>query len=97
MCTDEKIEFSGGFWCGQNIFSNTKNKKNSNKEVEKLQKLNEVQNKAKQKKTKGVLTPKSIECAHRKYEKVNILYTKNKQSCRILGYTVFGSGQGKCC
>ena len=27
---------------------------------------------AKQKKTEGVLMPKSIECAHRKYEKVNI-------------------------
>ena len=27
---------------------------------------------AKQKKTKGVLMPKSKECEHRKYEKVNI-------------------------
>jgi len=38
--------------------------------------------------------PKSIECAHRKYEKQ--IYTKNKQSYRILEYTVFCSGQVKC-
>jgi len=45
------------------------------KKVKKLQKLiNEVQkkNKAKQKKNKKcTFMPKSIECAHRKYEKVN--------------------------
>ena len=65
---------SEGFWCGQNIFSNIKKLKNGNKKVEKLQKLiNEVQKKtSKTEKTKGVLMPKSIECAHRKYEKVNI-------------------------
>ena len=39
--------------------------------------------------------PKSIECEPTKYEKVNI--QKNKQSCRIIEYTVFGSGQRKCC
>ena len=39
--------------------------------------------------------PKSIECAHRKYEKVNV--HKNKESYRILEYTVIRSGQGKCC
>ena len=51
-----------------------KNLKNSNKKVERLQKLiNEVQKKkSKTEKTKGVLMPKSMECAHRKYEKVNI-------------------------
>jgi len=38
---------------------------------------------------------RSIECAHRKYEKVSV--NKNKQSYRILEYTVFCSGQGKCC
>ena len=88
--------FSEGFWCGQNIFSNIKKLKNSNKKVEKLQKLiNEVQKKtSKTEKTKGVLMPKSIECAPRKYEKVDI--HKNKQSYRILQYTVFSSGQRKC-
>ena len=35
---------------------------------------------------------KSIECAHRKYEKVSV---HRKQSYRILEYTVFCSGQGK--
>ena len=65
---------SEGFWCGQNTFSNTKKLKNSNEKVENLQKLiNEVQKKkAKLIKTKGVLMPRSIECAHRRYEKVNI-------------------------
>ena len=49
--------------------------------------------KAKQKKNKGcTYTPRSIECAHRKYEKVNV--TKNKQSYRILEHTVFCSGKG---
>ena len=38
----------------------------------------------------------SIECAHRKYEKVSV-HKKIKQSYRILEYTVFCSGQGKCC
>jgi len=38
--------------------------------------------KAKQIKTKGVLMPKSIECAHRKYEKVNI----HKKICRVTEY-----------
>jgi len=38
--------------------------------------------------------PRNIQCAHRKYEKV---FTKNKQSYRTLEYTVFCSGQGKCC
>ena len=63
---------SEGLWCGQNIFSNRKN--STNKKVKKLQKLiNEVQKKkGKQKNSKGALMPKSIECAHRKYEKVNI-------------------------
>ena len=48
-----------------------KSLKNTNKKVEKLQKLiNEIQKKkAKQKKTKGALMPKSIECAHKKYKK----------------------------
>jgi len=50
---------SEGFWCGYNIFSNIKKWKNSNKKVEKSQKLiNVVQkkNKAKQKKLKSVLS-----------------------------------------
>ena len=66
---------SEGFWFDQSIFSNIKKLKNStNKKVVKLQKLiNEVQKKtSKQKKTKGVLMPKSIECEPTKYEKVNI-------------------------
>ena len=41
---------SEGFWCGYNIFSNIKKFKNSNKKVDKLQKLiSEV--KEKQRKT----------------------------------------------
>ena len=62
---------SEGFWCGQNIFSNIKKLKNSaNKKVKMLQKLiSEVQ-------TEKIKTctymPISIECAHRKYEKVNV-------------------------
>ena len=92
------LNLSEGFWCGQNIFSNIKKLKNStNKKVRKLQKLiKDVQKKkSKTEKNKGcTYMPRSIECAHRKYEKV---FTKNKQSYRILEYTVFCSGQGKCC
>ena len=65
---------SEGFWYGQNIFSNIKKLKNStNKKVKKLQKLNEEvqKKKTKQKKNKGcTYIPRSIACAHRKYEKV---------------------------
>ena len=67
---------SEGFWCGQNIFSNIKKLKNStNKKVKKLQKLiKEVQKKkSKTEKNKEcTYMPRSIECAHRKYEKVNV-------------------------
>jgi len=51
--------------------------KNSNKKIEKLQKLiNEIEKKTKQnrkkpKKQKAYFMPKSIECAHMKYERVN--------------------------
>ena len=65
---------SEGFWCGQSIFNNTKKLKNSNIKSKKVTKLiNEVQKKTKQnrKKQKVYFMPKSIECAHRKYEKVN--------------------------
>ena len=78
---------SEGFWCGQNIFSNIKKIKNStNKQGKKLQKLiKEVQKKkSKTEKNKGcTYMSRSIECAHRKYEKV---FTKNKaelQNTRI--------------
>ena len=76
LCTQmSESNLSEGFWFDQSIFSNIKKLKNStNKKVVKLQKLiNEVQKKtSKQKKTKGVLMPKSIECEPTKYEKVNI-------------------------
>ena len=59
---------SEGFWCGQNIFSNIKELKDStNKKVKKLQKLiKEVQKKkkAKQKKTKGVLICREAQNVH---------------------------------
>ena len=67
---------SEGFWCGYNIFSNIKKLKNStNKKVKKLQKLiKEVQKKNKQnrKNKRCTYMPRSIKCAHRKYEKVNV-------------------------
>ena len=53
-----RSNLSEGFWCGQNIFSNIKELRNSsNKKVKKLQKLiKEVQKKkSKTEKTKGVL------------------------------------------
>ena len=58
---------SEGFWCGQNIFSNIKKLKNSNKKVKKLQKLiNEVQKKKKQnrKKTQDVLICRKAQNVH---------------------------------
>ena len=65
---------SEGFWCGQNIFSNVKKLKiSTNKTVKKLQKLvKEVQKKKRktEKNTGCTYMPRSIECAHRKYEKV---------------------------
>ena len=68
--------FSEGFWCGQNIFSNIKKLKNGTYEkVKKLQKLiKEVQKKTrKTEKNKGcTYMSRSIECAHRKYEKVSV-------------------------
>ena len=64
------------FWCGQNIFSSIKKLKNStNKKVKKLQKLiKEVQKKKSktEKNERCTYMLKSIECAHRKYEKVNV-------------------------
>ena len=93
------LNLSEGFWCGQNISSNIKKLKNStNKKVKKLQKLiKEVQKKkAKQKKTKGVLLCREVQKVHTENMKKH-LFTKNKQSYRILEYTVFCSGQGKCC
>ena len=87
------------FWCGQNIFNNIKKLKNStNKKVKKLQKLNKKvqKKKAKQKKTKGVLICREAQNVHTENMK-KYLFTKNKQSYRILEYTVFCSGQGKCC
>ena len=67
---------SEGFWCGQNIFSNIKKlKTGTNKKVKKLQKLiKEVQKKKiKTEKNKGcTYMSRSIECAHRKYEKVSV-------------------------
>ena len=88
---------SEGFWCGQNIFGNRKNLKNSSKKVQKLQKLlNEVQ----KKKSK---TEKHKRCIHAEKHRMctqiirKSKYTQKKQSCRILEYTVFCSGQGKCC
>ena len=64
---------SEGNWCGQSIFSNTKKLKNSNTKNKKATKTYEVQKKTKQnrKKQKVFFMPKSIECAHRKYEEVN--------------------------
>ena len=70
---------SKGFWCGQNIFNNINKLKNSNKKVKKLQDklMRYKRKKAKQKKNKTcTYMPKSIECAHRKYEKV--VYTHKK-------------------
>ena len=65
---------SEGFWYGQNIFSNIKKLKNSTNEKVKSYKnylKRYRRKKAKQKKTKGcTYMPRSIECAHRKYEKV---------------------------
>ena len=67
---------SGGFWCGQNIFSNIKKLKNrTNKKVKTLQKLiKEVQKKkSKTEKNKGcTYMSRSIECAYRKYEKLSV-------------------------
>ena len=67
---------SEGFWCGESIFSNIKKAKNStNKKVKKLQKLiKEVQKKkSKTEKNKGcTYMSRSIECAHRKHEKVSV-------------------------
>jgi len=58
-------------------FSNIKKFKNStNKKVKKLRKLiKDVQKKKKQnrKNKRCTYIPRSIECAHRKHEKVNIL------------------------
>ena len=69
-------------------------KNSTNKKVEKLQKLiKEVQKKkAKQKKTKGVLICREAQNVHTENMK-KYLFTKNKQSYRILEYTVFCSGQ----
>ena len=65
----------------KSIFSSTKKLKNNN--IKKL--INEVQKKTKQnrKNKKMYFMPKSIECAHRKCEKVNThkkkqIHTNNK-------------------
>ena len=67
---------SEGFWCGQNVFSDIKKlKESTNKKVKKLQKLiKEVQKKkSKTERNKGcTYMSRSIECAHRKYEKVSV-------------------------
>ena len=65
---------SEGNWFGQSIFSNTKKLKNSNIKSKKVRKTYEVQKKTKQNKKKQkvyFIMPKSIECAHKKYKKVN--------------------------
>ena len=76
MYSDDCSNLSEGFWCGQNIFSNIQKLKNStNKKVKKLQKLiKEVQKKkSKTEKNKGcTYMSRSIECAHRKYEKKSV-------------------------
>ena len=75
LCTQMSgSNLSEGIWCVQSIFNNTKKLKNSNKKSKKLPKLfNDVQKKTKQnrKKQKVCFMPKSIECVHRKYEKVD--------------------------
>ena len=89
---------SEGFWCGQNIFSNLKKLKSSNKKVEKLQKLiNEIQKKkSKTDKNKRCTYAEKHRMCTQKIRKSK--YTqKNMQSYRILEYTLFGSGQVKCC
>ena len=73
-------------------------KNSTNEKVKMLQKLSkEVQkNKKQNRKNKGcTYMLRSMKCAHRKYEKVNV--HKNKQSYKILEYTVLCFGQGKCC
>ena len=67
MYTDEWIELSEGFWCGQNIFSNIKKLKYStNKKVKKLQKLIKKVQKKKSitKKTKVVLICREVQNVH---------------------------------
>ena len=66
--------------------------------MKKLQKvINEVQKKtATQKKTKSVLHARKHRVCTQKIRKSK--YTQEiKQSYKILEYTVFCSGQGKCC
>ena len=81
------------------FFSNTKKLKNSNKKIKNVTKTNnEVQKKTKQnrKKTKSVLHADKHRMCIQKIRKSK--YTqKVKQSYRILEYTVFCSGQVKCC
>ena len=71
MHIDEWIEFKWRILVWLEYFEQYKKLKNSNIKSKKLQKLIIEVQKTKRKKQKVYFMPKSIECAHRKYEKVN--------------------------
>ena len=71
---------SEGFWCGQNIFGNRKNLKNSSKKVQKLQKLlNEVQKKkSKTEKHKRCIHAEKHRMCTQKIRKSKYTHKKNR-------------------